>query len=100
MELRRYVAITRRWLWLLVLALIMGIALAFTISRLQTRIYVARSTILVNQAQQVTGPTYSDVLANQQLTKTYSELVTSDPVLERVAQDLDIPYDTLRDMVS
>ncbi|MFN8559227.1 MAG: Wzz/FepE/Etk N-terminal domain-containing protein [Dehalococcoidia bacterium] len=100
MELRRYLLLVWRWSWLLTLAVVLGAAAAYGVSRLQTPAYVAQATILVNQAQAVTGPTYNDVLANQQLSKTYSQLVTSGPVLDRVAAQFDIPYETLERKVS
>lgn len=100
MELRRYAAIIMRWWWLLALGLLVGGAAAFGLSRTRPRVYEARATILVNQAQAVTGPSYNDVLANQQLSKTYKELVTSAPVLEKVGATYDLTYEQLLKQVS
>lgn len=100
MELRQYALIAWRWSWLLILgALLAGLA-AFIVSRLQTPEYEATTTMLVNQSQAVTGPTYNDVLANQQLTKTYGQIVTSNLVLDGVAQRNGLTYDELRALVS
>jgi capsular exopolysaccharide synthesis family protein len=100
MELRQYATIAWRWSWLLLLgALLAGLA-AFTVSRLQTPVYEARATMLVNQSQAVTGPTYNDVLANQQLTKTYGQIVASSLVLDPVAQQTGLSYEELRKKVS
>lgn len=82
MELRRYAAIIWRWSWLLALGTILAGAASYIVSKQKTPIYSATATILVNQAQALTGPSYSDVLANQQLSKTYAQLVTSSPVHE------------------
>jgi capsular exopolysaccharide synthesis family protein len=100
MELRRYIAITWRWSWLLVLGTLLGGLVAFFVSRAQTPVYSATATVLVNQAQAATGPTYNDILANQQLTKTYARLVTSGPVLDEVAQRFDLPFPQAQKMVS
>jgi capsular exopolysaccharide synthesis family protein len=100
MELRRYLAIVLRWWWLLALGTLSAAVAAFLVSRSQTPVYEAEGTILVNQAQAITGPTYNDVLANQQLSKTYSQLVTSGPVLEQVGQNVGLSYERLEDMVS
>jgi non-specific protein-tyrosine kinase len=88
MDLRRISATVLHWLWLLLLIPILTGAGAFVISNRLPRIYEAKSTILVNQAQTISGPTYSDVLANQQLSKTYHRMITSAPVLQRVAEKL------------
>lgn len=100
MELRRYLAIVRRWWWLLVLGTLLGGGLAFLVTLTQTPIYQATATALVNTSQSVTGPTYNDIIANQQLTKTYGRLVASGPVLEQVGQQFDLSYDQLKGMVS
>jgi capsular exopolysaccharide synthesis family protein len=91
MELLRYVAIIWRWSWLLILGTVLAGGTAFFVSRSQTRIYQATATVLVNQAQAATGPTYQDVLANQQLSKTYANLVPSRPVVGEVAKNLGLP---------
>ena len=90
MELRRYLVIVWRWSWLLGLATLLAGATAYFAARGQTKIYEAKATVLVNQAQAPTGPTYTDVLANQQLSKTYANLVASRPVMERVAKNLNM----------
>jgi capsular exopolysaccharide synthesis family protein len=100
MELRQYAAIAWRWSWLLILGAVLAGAAAFLASRAQTPVYEAKATVLVNQAQAVTGPTFSDVQANQQLTKTYGQIVTSGPVLEQVAEQSDLTFDELRKKVS
>jgi capsular exopolysaccharide synthesis family protein len=99
MELRRYLAMTWRWWWLLTLGVVVGSGLAYLISRNQTPIYEATATVLVNKSEAV-SPTYNDVLLNQQLTKTYGRLVTSGPVLDQVGQRFDLTYDQLVGMVS
>src|SRR5262245_7426019 len=85
MELRRYLALLWRWSWLLAAGAVVVAAAALLYARHQTPIFQAKATILVNQAQALTGLSYSDVLANQQLCKTYAQLVPSRPVLEAVS---------------
>lgn len=100
MELRQYAAIAWRWSWLLILGAVLAGLAAFVVSRLQTPVYEAKTTMLVNQSQAVTGPTYNDVLANQQLTKTYGQIVTSSLVLDPVAEQTGMAFEELRDKVS
>jgi non-specific protein-tyrosine kinase len=100
MDVARLVDVARRWLWILVLIPLLAGTTAYLLTKQQTPVYEAKNTILVNQAQPLTGPTYSDVLANQQLTKTYSKLITSKPVLERVAANLGLSYEALSGRIS
>lgn len=100
MELRQYASIAWRWSWLLILGAVLAGLAAFITSKLQTPVYEARTTVLVNQSQAVTGPTYNDVLANQQLTKTYGQIVTTNLVLDPVARDAGLTYEELRAKVS
>lgn len=99
MELRRYIAIVWRWSWLLVLGTVLAGGVSYFVSSRQTRIYEAKATVIVNQAQAVTGPSYYDVLANQQLSKTYANLVASRPVLEQVAKNLGLTPGELNGVV-
>jgi non-specific protein-tyrosine kinase len=96
MELRRYIGIVWRWSWLLLLGTVLAGGTAYLVSRGQTRIYQATATVLVNQAQSTTGADYTSVLANQQLSKTFANLVASRPVLARVAENLALPPADLR----
>lgn len=91
MDLRRYLLIARHWLWMFLLATIAAAAVAYVVSSHQTKLYRATATLIINQAQVATGPTYSDVLASQQLTKTYASVATSRPVLAAAAKSLGLP---------
>lgn len=88
MELRRYLTLAGRWWWLLLVGTVVAGGVAFALSRAQTKRYQATATVLVNQAQALSGPTYNDVLANQQLSKTYAQIVTSLIVVRQVEQNV------------
>lgn len=88
MELRAAVAILRRWWWLWVAAALLAGTLAYGVGRGRLAVYEARATLLVQQVPAAGGPTYSEVLASQQLARTYSQLVTANPVLEQAAATL------------
>ncbi len=101
MELRRYIVLVRRWAWLLVLGATVAGALAFLYSRQQTPIYEATTTLVVSQSPGVAGVSYNDVLATQQILKTYSQQATSGPVLDEVVGErLGLSYSELRGVVS
>lgn len=91
MELREYVGLLRKWLWLIVLCIVIGGAAAYIISRNTTPIYEASSTLRVNQAANpATTAAYADVLTSERLARTYASLLTSRPVLEESARRLGI----------
>ncbi len=100
MELRRSIAILRRWAWLLMAGAAVAGVVAYGVARGQTTRYEATATVLVNQAQGAGGAAYQDVLANQQLSKTYANLVHSRPVLEQVAGNLNVAPSALRGAVT
>jgi len=91
MELRQYVALLRKWLWLVILLAVIAAAVSFVISRRSTRIYQASVTLMVNQATNPAVTTgYSDILTSERLALTYASLLVSRPVLDETAQRLGI----------
>jgi capsular exopolysaccharide synthesis family protein len=93
--LREALAIVRRWWWLIVAGLVVGVAGAFAISSQLTPIYRAQATVLVNQAQNPNAVTYSDILTSQQVTKTYAILARSKLNLDRAVKVLNDPSITV-----
>ncbi len=91
MDLRVAVAVLRRRWWLLLAATLTAGGIAYLTGRGRPAVYAAHATVLVQQAPGVGGPTYSDVLASQQLVKTYGQLATADPVLEQAAAAVGLP---------
>ena len=87
---------------LLLLAIALGGAASYAVSRTMTPINRATTTLLVNQTQTPGVIAYNDILTSERLTKTYSELVTKRPVLQAViALGLAVDgHQTLRNMVS
>lgn len=101
MELREYVGLIRKWLWLILLCTLLAGAIAFFVSKNMTPIYEASSTLRVNQAANpATTVAYADVLTSERLARTYATLLTSRPVLEETASRLGIELDGLADTVS
>lgn len=89
MELREYVGLLRKWLWLIILCTVAAGASAYIVSRNMTPIYEASSTLRVNQASSpTTANAYADVLTSERLARTYASLLTSRPVIEETAQRL------------
>ncbi len=91
MTLLDYLLIGRRWWWLIILGGILGGLGAFLITSRLTPTYSARAKLLVNQVQDPSGTSYTDIIANQSLTTTYAELATSSLNLDRAARSLNDP---------
>lgn len=81
MEIKDYLSMARRWVWLLVIGLILGAVGGFIGSIFQTPIYQASTQILVLRASQ-TDKNTDTYLSDQQLVQTYIQLLTTRPVLE------------------
>ena len=89
MELKQYFDLLLRWLWLLVLGVILGAGAAFVASSLQHPVYQATSTLLISQApSSSTTVDNTGLVANQSLASTYLQLITTRPVLEAAIQKL------------
>ncbi len=92
MELRQHLAWLRRWAWALALGAILGVLGGYFGSQYQTPVYRASTRILVTRAPQdkVSDLTY---LTDQQLTQTYVQLLTTQPVLDAASKRLGYTLD-------
>lgn len=89
MEISGYAAALRRWWWTLLVATWVAALAGYLVASGLTRIYEAETRLLV-------GPFNTDLTtqrASGQLTLTYAELVTSQPLLESVIADLGLERD-------
>lgn len=80
MELSQYVAMLRRWWWLLALSGPAGAILALYLTSLVTPQYESTVTLLVDERSEVTS---------ERLLVTFAQLVTVQPVMENAAAKLD-----------
>jgi uncharacterized protein involved in exopolysaccharide biosynthesis len=88
--LAMYLALVRRWWLALLLVPLIGAGSAYWFSTQREPTYSASTTLFVRHA----SPASADVTAAKLLTKTYSQLVTSQPVLERVRTELGVTEST------
>ena len=87
MELRQYLTLIRRWAWLLILGLVLGAAGGYFGSRFQSAAYQASTRLMVIQAPQSQNIDATG-LNGQQLTQTYIQLLTTQPVLDEASSHL------------
>lgn len=88
MELKQYAILLWRWLWLIVLAAVLAATGAYISGSMQTPIYQASTTVLIDQAPDARTSDYTALILSQQLASTYSQLMTKRPVLEEVSDRL------------
>jgi len=92
MELRHYLSLVQRWLWLILLGGVLGAGLAFVYSRLSTPIYQSTIVLLTTQGSTAAQDYYS-MLSTQRAGTTYVEAIKSPVVLRQVYNDLGIPWE-------
>ncbi len=89
MELRSYIALVRRWLWLIVLCTLLAGGIAYLTSRQATPIYAATATVLLDTSRPTSAtPNYQDLMLNERLAETYASLLTQASVIDNVTANL------------
>jgi capsular exopolysaccharide synthesis family protein len=94
MEIRRYMDVMKRWIWLVILSVILAGAAAYFISSNMTPVYRASSRYLIDEAPgSGSSPNeYSQLLTEQILAQTYVEIATIRPILEETIIRLELPF--------
>jgi capsular exopolysaccharide synthesis family protein len=90
MEMRQYLILIKRWIWLILLVTVLGIGAGYIYSLYEKPVYRAQSMILVLQNQDNSTP---DTLFanNKQAALTLSQLVITQPVIEATSKKLGYP---------
>jgi succinoglycan biosynthesis transport protein ExoP len=95
-DLRKYFWLLWRWAWLIALTAILAAVGAYIFSRMQTPIYQANTTILVNESASAQASNYSAIyLTSERLTSTYAAMLTKKPMMDKVIERLGIKDSTL-----
>ncbi|MEW6716781.1 MAG: polysaccharide biosynthesis tyrosine autokinase [Chloroflexota bacterium] len=85
MELKQYLQLLRRWMWLLIVCALLGMIGGYIYSLQQTPIYRATTKILIMRAPEDRMPDAYAIYTELQLAKTYAQLITTEPVLEQTS---------------
>lgn len=95
-EIRHYIGLVARWLWLIVLSMVLAAGGAYLYSSAQPPTYTATVTLLIDNSStgssQVTD--YNAILTSERLARTYSQLLKSPTVLDEVMANLSLDMDT------
>ncbi|MBI5303187.1 MAG: polysaccharide biosynthesis tyrosine autokinase [Chloroflexi bacterium] len=90
MELRYYLRLLRKWIWLAILGGILGAALGFGYSAITVPVYQSTVTLLISQGTDPLRDPYYSMITSQRAAITYVEQLKSPEVLEQVARELNI----------
>ena len=101
-DLRQYAYLLWQWAWLIALAALLAAGGAYLFSKQETPIYQATTTIMVNAASTTQTTDYSSVMTSQNLTATYAQMITNQPVLDEVVRrlNLDLSSEDIQDAVA
>ena len=101
MELREYIAIGIRWLWLIILAAFLAGASAYFWSKAQSPVYRAESILIVDTGLN-SGSELQSLYTGARLAHSYVERLTNQEVLEDAVTNLGLAIDpkSLRSGVS
>ena len=91
MELAAYLRLIRRWLWLIILAVVVAGSIGFVVARTQSARYQAAITIQVGTYTSVIDPNLGMISTSTQLTQTYAAVVKTSPILDAVIKKLQLP---------
>jgi non-specific protein-tyrosine kinase len=89
-DLYRYFNIIWRRFWIIALSTILFGVSVYLISKQMTPIYQATTTVLINEAPATKTTDYTAIVTSERLAQTYAQLMSKQPVLERVISELQL----------
>jgi succinoglycan biosynthesis transport protein ExoP len=92
MQLEHYFAVIRKWLWLIVASVLVATVSSYLGALQMPRIYQATTTVMVGQVLEEPDPNTQDLYLSQQLAYTYADMARRRPILEGVAEALELDY--------
>lgn len=90
LDLQLYFSLFLQWAWLILLSALVAGATSYFFSIRTTPSYQSSTTVLVNEAPATKATDYSSVMMSQQLTSTYAHMMSQDPILSQVADQVGI----------
>jgi non-specific protein-tyrosine kinase len=102
LELKQYIRLARKWLWLIVISAFIGGGIAFISAVRQVPVYQASATVAIGTFIQSPNPDYAQIAIGFDLVETYAQLVKTTAVLSGTvnALNLDIPPRALLPRIS
>ena len=92
MELKQYVAIVWKWLWLIILGTSVAAVSTYMASKRMPPIYRATATVLIGSSVREADPNTQDLYTSQRLADTYREMVRRRPLRMAAANALGLSF--------
>ena len=93
MELRELIATFRRWAWLLIIGLSVGLLGGYFASNFMKPIYEASTKLMISRAIQEDTPEFTG-LNSQQLVQTYVQMLKAKPLLDTTSENVGVKVDS------
>lgn len=90
-DLRQYVAVARKWLWLIVAAVIIGAGASLIVSLSMPRIYQATAVLMVGPDGSNPRVTPEELGIAKRAAASYASMATRQPILEAAVTTLSLP---------
>ncbi len=102
MELRQYFSVIWKWLWLILISVIVAGGASYYATSQQPKLYQTTAKLMVGQSIQITNPNAGDINTSNLLAQTYTQIIKTSPVLQGAIDTLGIKtsVDALRGQVS
>lgn len=94
MEIRQYLYLLRRWLWLILLVALVTGSTAYFVSRMQQPIYRATSALLIIEDNSSSDSAYRTLLTSERLASSYAERLKNFYVLQAAINSLSVDLTT------
>src|SRR5262245_5293862 len=88
MELRQYLNVLKKWLWLIVLVGVVAAGASYYATSQLPKLYQAPAWVIVGESFQKVNATAGDIATGSVLAETYIQLVKTSAVLRGVKQEL------------
>jgi polysaccharide biosynthesis transport protein len=87
-DIRHYLYLAWQWLWLLVLEAAVVGGVTYLISQRMTPVFSTSTKLLIMEAAATKPTDYNSLLASEQLTQTYSDMLTNEALLQETIDRL------------
>ena len=84
LELRTYLAVLRRWWWLVLVCTLLAGGVAFLVMNSRAPLYEAATTLLIKPGQDAKTSEYNLLVAGERLALTYAQMIKGKPVLDTI----------------
>jgi capsular exopolysaccharide synthesis family protein len=88
MEIRQYLLILRKWIWLLLIGGIIGAGAAYFLSTFQPTVYQTNAKFMVMSSPEERSSNYYYTYNENQLANSYSQMIGTEQVLDLLADRL------------